>query len=220
MSERAKYESRRRAFQRGSNIIYLHREKLTTFVTLTFKNQTDDYMKVKTALNEAFSRRGISYLAVIEKHKSGMLHIHALTSDLPNVVSLKKGKYSWKSWRRGFSDVKFVKDTDEKFRIEQYIFKYMKKSEKIGRQWYLKSQDLTLREEDPRFVVRELERLLHIRQYKLERFIKNLYSINGYDIPVEKEFYARQVLTQKCQDFRALRFQGQLRGSRLLPSRC
>ena len=153
---RCEYESRRRAFQRGSNILYLNQDKLTTFVTLTYKKQTDNYDKVVNDIKMVFSKRNISYIAVVEKHKSGMLHIHAITSDLPNVVSLRKGKYSWKSWRRGFSDVKFIGDTDDKFRIEKYIFKYLKKSQKIGGRYFLKSRDLTLREEDPRYAIRKL----------------------------------------------------------------
>lgn len=186
---RCEYESRRRAFQRGSNILYLNQEKLTTFVTLTYKNQTDNYDKVANDINEVFSRRKISYIAVVEKHKSGMLHIHAITSDLPNVVSLRKGKYSWKSWRRGFSDVKFIGDTDDKFRIEKYIFKYLKKSEKIGGRYFLKSNDLTLREEDPRYAVRKLPFLCQQKKCSLDTIQEKTFEIDGMKIPIRKEFY-------------------------------
>lgn len=197
---RCEYESRRRAFQRGSNILYLHQDKLTTFVTLTYKKQTDDYHKVVSDLNEVFSRRHISYIAVVEKHQSGMLHIHAITSDLPNVVSLRKGKYSWKSWRRGFSDVKFIGDTDDKFRIEKYIFKYLKKSEKIGGRWFLKSNDLTLREEDPRFAIRKLPFLCQQGVCSVDTIQEKTFEIDGIKIPVRKEFYlyVRQIQSQ-CQ---------------------
>lgn len=204
---RSEYESRRRAFQRGSNILYLHQDKLTTFVTLTYKSQTNDYKKVVNDLNEVFSRRKISYIAVVEKHKSGMLHIHAITSDLPNVVSLRKGKFSWKSWRRGFSDVKFIGDTDDKFRIEKYIFKYMKKSEKIGGRWFLKSNDLTLKEEDPRFAIRNLPFMCQRGVSSLDTVTEKVYNIDGLKIPVRKEFYiyVRQIYSQKCQGFEHLR---------------
>lgn len=194
-SSRAEYESRRRAFQRGSNILYLNQDKLTTFVTLTYKKQTSDYKKVVDDLQQAFGRRGISYIAVIEKHQSGMLHIHAITSELPNVVSLRKGKYSWKSWRRGFSDVKFIGDTDDKFRIEKYIFKYLKKAEKIGGRYFYKSNDLTLKEENPLYAIRQLPFLTKTQKCKLDQFIKKVYNIDGVKIPVEREYYqyARQV---------------------------
>lgn len=209
-STRAEYEGRRRAFQRGSNIIYLHQDKLTTFVTLTYKKQTDDYKKVITDIKEVFSRRGISYIAVVERHKTGMLHIHAITSDLENVVSLRKGKYSWKSWRRGFSDVKFIGDTDDKFRIEKYIFKYMKKSEKIGGRYFLNSRDLTIKEEDPRYVTRKLPFLTKERQCLLDYFIDKVYNIDGIEVPVRKEFYKyeRKVCATEHQSPRALCPQG------------
>lgn len=199
-SSRSEYESRRRAFQRGSNILYLNQDKLTTFVTLTYKNQTDNYNKVVNDINEVFGRRKISYIAVVEKHKSGMLHIHAITSDLSNVVSLRKGKYSWKSWRRGFSDVKFIGDTDDKFRIEKYIFKYLKKSEKIGGRWFLKSNDLTLREEDPRYAVRNLPILCQRKKCSVDTIQEKTFEIDGIKIPIRKEFYiyVRQIQSQ-CQ---------------------
>lgn len=199
-SSRSEYESRRRAFQRGSNILFLNQDKLTTFVTLTYKNQTDNYDKVVNDINEVFGRRKISYIAVVEKHQSGMLHIHAITSDLPNVVSLRKGKYSWKSWRRGFSDVKFIGDTDDKFRIEKYIFKYLKKSEKIGGRWFLKSNDLTLREEDPRYAIRHLPILCQGKKAKLDTVTEKTFEIDGIKIPIRKEFYiyVRQIQSQ-CQ---------------------
>lgn len=204
---RCEYESKRRAFQRGSNIIYLHQDKLTTFVTLTYKNQTDDYKKVVNDIQEVFGRRKISYIAVVEKHKTGMFHVHAITSDLPNVVSLRKGKYSWKSWRRGFSDVKFIGDTDDKFRIEKYIFKYLKKSEKIGGRYFLKSNDLTLREEDPRYAIRNLPFQCQRGECLLDTAEDKIYEFDGFKIPVRKEFYiyVRQIQTQFSQGCRPLR---------------
>lgn len=204
---KTEYESKRRAFQRGSNIIYLHQDKLTTFVTLTYKNQTNDYKKVVRDIAEVFSRRKISYIAVVEKHQSGMLHIHAITSELPNVVSLRKGKHSWKSWRRGFSDVKFIGDTDDKFRVEKYIFKYLKKSEKIGGRYFLKSNDLTLREEDPRYAIRKLPYLCQMDKTQLDTVEEKIFEIDGFKIPVRKEFYTyvRQIQTQFGQGHRPLR---------------
>ena len=191
-SERAKQESRRRAFSRGSDIIYLNRSKLTTFVTLTYKKQHSDYNKVVSDIKEVFSRRHISYVAVVERHKSGNLHIHAITSDLENVVSLREGKYSWKSWRRGFSDVKFLKDTDDKFRVEKYIFKYMNKSEKIGGRYFLKSNDLTLQKgitpEEYFAIVRkkltDVMRCQHIEN-------RTITLVDGTKLFYRKEFYAR-----------------------------
>lgn len=140
----SEYVSRRRAFNRGSAIIYCNQHLLNTFVTLTYKKQHQNYNQILNDLKNNFSRRKISYIGVVEKHKSGNYHIHLLTSNLPNIVSLRKNKYSWSDWKKGFSDVKFISGTDDKFRIERYIFKYMMKSEKIGGRYILKSRDLTI----------------------------------------------------------------------------
>lgn len=181
-TEHSDYECRRRAFQRGSIILFLNREKLTTFVTLTYKNQHSDYQQILNDLKNNFSRRGISYLAVVEKHKSGCYHIHAITSDLPAVVSLRQGKQSWGLWKKGFSDIKFLKDTDEKFRIERYIFKYMTKAERVGGRFFLKSRDLTLPpNSDPE----------QIKLFVLEKTEQNTYDINGYKILSEKRYYGK-----------------------------
>ena len=195
---RSEYESKRRAFQRGSHILYLNQDRLSTFVTLTYKKQTDNYDKVVNDIQESFGRRGISYIAVVEKHKSGMLHVHAITSDLPNVVSLRKGKHSWKSWRRGFSDVKYIGDTDDKFRIEKYIF--------IGGRYFLKSNDLTLREEDPRYAIRKIPELCQQSRCSLDTVQEKTFEIDGVRIPMRKEFYiyVRQIRSE-CQTSATLR---------------
>lgn len=181
-SEHSDYECRRRAFQRGSIILFLNREKLNTFLTLTYRVQHSSYSLILNDLKNSFSRRGISYLAVVEKHKSGFYHIHAITSELPGVVSFRKNKYSWSLWKKGFSDVKFLKDTDNKFRVEKYIFKYMTKAERIGGRFFLKSRDLTLPvNSDPEV----------IKNYVLERCDKNVYDIYGYKILTERRYYGK-----------------------------
>lgn len=185
-SAHSKYVSRRRAFNRCSAIIYCNKERLNTFLTLTYKHQHSDYKKCVSDLKEVFSRRHISYLAVVEKHKSGKLHIHCLTSDLQNIVTLRKGYYSWGSWRRGFSDVKFLSSTDDKFRVEKYIFKYMSKAEKIGGRYFLKSRDLTVRRYS--YLYGDLPKPM-IREWPIDYFERNIYSGSDYHISVERRYY-------------------------------
>lgn len=191
-SEHSDYESRRRAFQRGSIIIFLNQHILSTFLTLTYRNQHSDYQQILNDLKNVFSRRKISYLAVVEKHKSGFYHIHAITSDLPNVVSLRRGKYSWACWKKGFSDVKFVKDTDEKFRIEKYIFKYMNKADKIGGRYFLKSRDLTLLRDDS-----ELNRIQ--TSLRLDSVECRNYNVGEYKLYCERRFYNGKKTIEKSQ---------------------
>lgn len=207
-SSHSDYVSRRRAFNRGSAIIYCNKHILTTFVTLTYKNQTSDYKKVVSDIKEVFSRRHISYLAVVEKHKSGMLHIHAITSDLPNVISLRKGKFSWKSWRRGFSDVKFLSQTDDKFRVEKYIFKYLQKAEKIGGRYFLKSRDLTVNKFSYPFGVLPSP-IINNREVDFSTY--NIYNIDGgYCISVERRYYEQRNNIKKSKSNSDLYHTGEL----------
>ena len=188
-SGRSDYVSRRRAFNRGSAMVYLNKDRLTTFLTLTYKFQHSDYKKCVDDIKNSFSRRRISYIGVIEMHKSGNLHIHLITSDLENIVSLRKGKYSWGSWRRGFSDVKFISGTDEKFRIEKYIFKYMMKAEKIGGRYFLHSRDLTIHRFSYPFGLIP-KPLLDNRPIDREEY--NIYNGCDYCLTVERRYYERQ----------------------------
>lgn len=201
-SQQSERESRRRAFQRGSIILFLNREKLECFVTLTYKEQHKNYQTVLDDLKNNFSRRGISYLAVCERHKSGFFHIHAITSELPEVISLRPGKYSWKLWKKGFSDVKFLKDTDDKFRVEKYIFKYMNKSDKIGGRYFLKSRDLTLPTVS--------DNILRLEQdFSVESCEKKSYNIDGYNIISERRYYGKSS-PAKSQITRNLSCEGKL----------
>lgn len=188
-SDHSDYVSRRRAFNRGSAIVYLNKDKLTTFLTLTYKNQHSDYKKCVSDLKNSLSRRHISYIGVVERHKSGNLHIHLITSDLENVISVRKGKYSWKSWRRGFSDVKFISGTDDKFRIERYIFKYMAKAEKIGGRYFLHSRDLTIKRYSYRYGL--LPKPI-IEQRSIDFLTYNVYTGIDYSISVERRYYEQR----------------------------
>lgn len=188
-SAHSDYVSKRRAFNRGSAMVYLNKDKLTTFLTLTYKKQHSEYNKCLSDIKNSLSRRGISYLGVIEKHKSGNLHIHLITSDLENVVSLKKNKYSWKSWRRGFSDVKFISGVDDKFRIEKYLFKYMQKAEKIGGRYFLHSRDLTIRRFSYPYGL--LPKPM-VDGRPLDFSTYNIYTGNDYSLSVERRYYEQR----------------------------
>ena len=192
-SGRSAYVARRRAFNRASAIIYCNKDLLTTFLTLTYSKQHNDYRIITNDLKNYFSRKGIQYIAVVEKHKSGMYHIHLLTSSLPNVTSLRKGKYSWNDWKRGFSDVKFISGTDEKFRVEKYIFKYMTKSEKIGGRYFLKSRGLTLKRYTYPYGSLPTP-MLH--EWPIDFSEYNIYNTNEYKLSVERLYYERQNSTK------------------------
>lgn len=187
-SAHSDYVSRRRAFNRASAIIYCNKDILNTFITLTYRHQHCSYKKILSDLKNNFSRRGVQYVAVVEKHKSGMYHIHAITSDLEGVISLRKGKYSWKHWKQGFSDVKFISGTDEKFRVQSYIFKYMNKSEKIGGRYILSSRGIKVKKFSYPYGVLP-KPLLDNRPLDFET--SHTYNKDGYYLTVIRSYYGK-----------------------------
>lgn len=209
-SSRSSYCARRRAFSRASSIVYCNKDFLNTFLTLTYKNQHHDYKKILNDLKNHFSKKKINYIGVVETHKSGNFHIHLLTTDLPNVVSLRPGKFSWSDWDSlGFSDVKFISQTDEKFRVELYIFKYMMKSEKIGGRYVLSSRGLKVRYNSyshgilPKPIIQE--RPIDFSTY-------NIYTGSDYCLTVGKDYYERQQTYEKINSKRSSTRKRQLRG--------
>lgn len=195
-SPHSEYEIRRRAFRRASDILYLYQDLFTTFITLTYKDQHHDYQKIRNDLKNYFTRNRVSYIAVVEKHKSGNYHIHAITSNLHGLYYSgyrdKRGQRQckWLPWEKniGITDVKFISGTDEFFKVEKYIFKYMTKSEKVGSKYYLSSRDLRVFHTSVEKGGIPVEMLHNYPIDNIERFRYNLdnISING-----EKIFYGR-----------------------------
>ena len=186
-TEHSKAVSKARAFANGSACVYCNQIKLSTFVTLTYREQTQNYKMILNDIKNLFTRNHVSYIAVVERHKSGNLHIHAICSDLPGVVSLRPGKYSCSAWHKGFSDVQFISQTDDKFRIESYIFKYLTKAEKVGGRYILKSRDMVVKKFSYPFGVLPkpfLDGRPIDKQYAYE------YNVDRLTIITEKTFYA------------------------------
>lgn len=135
------FESKRQAFKKASNLLFFNPD-MKYFVTLTYRKQHKNYSMVLDDIKN-FSRRekNFKYIGVVEKHKSGNLHIHLITNKI-KTTSLRAGCLSAVAWKKGFSDVRAVSDFDQRFDIFKYLFKYLKKSEKIGGRWVLKSRNL------------------------------------------------------------------------------
>lgn len=165
------FESKRQAFKKASNLLFFNSD-MQYFVTLTYRKQHKDYSMVLNDLKN-FSRRenNLKYIGVVEKHKSGNLHIHLITNKI-KTVSHRVGCLSALAWKKGFSDVRAVSDFNEQFNIFKYLFKYLQKSEKIGGRWVLKSRNLN----KPSVVHYEKD-LKGTLQY-LEFLERNNYSID------------------------------------------
>jgi len=181
------YESKRQAFKRASELLYFN-DDLQFFLTLTYRKQHSNYKKVLDDLKN-FSRyeKNLKYIGVVEKHKSGNLHIHLITNKI-QLTSYKLDKLSAKNWKLGFSDVVHISTFDKNFNIMKYLFKYLEKSDKVGGRWVLKSRNLS-----KPFVY---HRKLDINQtYRyLDNLDKSNYHIDKLEI---KDYYLRDTILYK-----------------------
>lgn len=181
------FESKRQAFKKASDLLFFNPD-MQFFVTLTYAKQHTSYAMILDDLKN-FTRRekGIKYIAVVEPHKSGCLHLHLITSKL-STISLRCGKLSAKHWHKGFSDVVHLSTFDDNFNILKYLFKYLKKSKKVGGRWVLKSRNL----DKPSVSHRKLDINATIDYlYYLE---KNNFHIDKLEI---KDYYMRDTILIK-----------------------
>lgn len=111
--------------------------QLNTFLTLTYAKQNADVNMIQNDLKNVFSRKGREYVAVIERHKSGALHIHAVVNwDQCNFTLNEHKHYTFADWTKGFSNVqkiKYKENDENRVAVAYYITKYITKdTEKIG----------------------------------------------------------------------------------------
>lgn len=181
------YESKRQAFKRASELLYFN-DDLQFFLTLTYRKQHSNYKKVLDDLKN-FSRyeKNLKYIGVVEKHKSGNLHIHLITNKI-QLTSHKIGKLSAKNWKLGFSDVVHISTFDKNFNIMKYLFKYLEKSDKVGGRWVLKSRNLN----KPIVYHRQLD--INQTYRYLDNLEKSNYHIDKLEI---KDYYLRDTILFK-----------------------
>lgn len=123
------------------------------FVTVTFNPDEVDSFNVKVVmkktkrwLDNLVQRKGLRYILVAEKHKSGRIHCHLLTNDVFELVDSGKRSsgrkvYNIPSWKYGFSTA--VPVEGDKLRLSCYITKYItKESKPIFGKYYWSSRNI------------------------------------------------------------------------------
>ena len=130
------------------DLVKENQEKWKYFITLTFADnkKNNDYNKVKRIFKQWVQdikrhyKLSFHYIYVIEEHKSGLFHIHLITSDLNKeylkeainnkLTSKSYGKkipnqYNLTLWRYGFTNVKRIVKYSDKVAV--YVSKYITK---------------------------------------------------------------------------------------------
>lgn len=147
-SIRSQQESRRRAFALASLKIAQNPD-MNVFITLTYDPKRNPSPHYLDDLKNFFRGTHAKYLATFERHTNNpCLHIHLITNYNFPTFTNPNGFPSLSGWHKGFSSVKYLEDTDDRFNASKYVFKYMNKSEKISHKFVYSSRGLLIPPEE------------------------------------------------------------------------
>jgi len=141
-----------RAFNKAKEQIYFNPD-MTNFVTLTYRRANQDVEDVLRDVKNMFrierrscpagsGRKTPKYLFIMEYQKRGSIHVHMIANDCFTLEVNKNGYNSLTHWSHGYSSILSIKDFDSNFRPYLYLFKYMKKSQRIGKSFVHTSRNL------------------------------------------------------------------------------
>lgn len=146
-----------RAFNKAKMQIFFNPD-MTNFVTLTYAGldhtpeQVLQDVKIlieKESRSDRAKRGQLKYIYIMEYQKRGSIHVHMITNDLFSLQVNRNGYKELIHWQKGFSSVLQIKDFDSNFRPYLYLFKYMRKSQRIGKSFVHSSRNLNnFHEED------------------------------------------------------------------------
>lgn len=82
------------------------------------------------------------YIFILEKQKRGAIHVHMICNGFFDFEINENGYKQLKDWKHGFTSVLEIKDFDKNFKPFLYLFKYMRKSQRVGRSFVHSSRNL------------------------------------------------------------------------------
>lgn len=135
-----------RAFNNAKQKVFFNPDMIY-FVTLTYKGTEHTPDEVLRDLKIFFKKQRAlgyqpKYIAVMEYQKRGSIHVHLVTNKEMRIEKNRNGYFHLPDWRKGFSSVLSIGDFDDNFRPYLYLFKYMKKSRRIGKSFLYSSRNL------------------------------------------------------------------------------
>jgi len=145
-----------RAFNKAKEQVYFNPD-MTNFITLTYAENQQDLEQVMLDIKQFIKYekrqrsnpvcngrdRKLKYIYILEYQKRGALHVHMIANNSFTTYRNKNGYQSLKYWTKGYSSVLQISDFDNNFRPHLYLFKYMKKSQRIGKSFVHSSRNLT-----------------------------------------------------------------------------
>lgn len=173
-----------RAFNLAKKKVFFNPD-LQFFITLTYAENMQDYQKLRDDMRQFLqterrnSSLDIKYIWVVEKQKRGALHVHLISNTSFTTILNQNGYKQLTNWMHGFSSVLSIDGTDGNFKPYLYLFKYIKKSQKIGGRYVHSSRNLNNFDEytDFKFDSQLKNHLLQEKSYmgSVDRLIKRDY---------------------------------------------
>jgi len=135
-----------RAFNNAKMQIYFNPD-MQYFITLTYKGAShtleqtlhDVKMLIKA---EKRKNHNPKYIFILEYQKRGSIHVHMIANKEFTMHINKNGYNSLTLWKHGFSSVLHIKNFDKNFKPYLYLFKYMRKAQRIGKSFVHSSRNL------------------------------------------------------------------------------
>jgi len=136
-----------RAFNRAKQQVFFNPD-MTNFITLTYKGADQSVetvlrdIKIMIAKEKRLAEsnpvgngreRKLKYIFIMEYQKRGSIHVHMIANDSFTLQVNNNGFKELKYWQKGFSSVLQINDFDNNFRPQLYLFKYMRKAQRIGK---------------------------------------------------------------------------------------
>jgi len=145
-----------RAFNKAKLQVYFNPD-MDNFITLTYRgidHTPEDVIhdikmliKRETRQNDrsfpaGSGQKTLKYIWIMEYQERGSIHVHMIANNSFSLQVNKNGYNELKYWSKGFSSVLHITDFDNNFRPYLYLFKYMRKAQRIGKSFVHSSRNL------------------------------------------------------------------------------
>lgn len=147
-----------RAFNKAKEQIYFNPD-MNLFITLTYRQADNTVEQVLYDIKQLIkkesrasagdrSRDGQSrakrakYIFIMEYQKRGSIHVHMIANNFFSLQVNRNNHFELAHWKPGFSSVLRISDFDNNFKPYLYLFKYMKKAQRIGKSFIHTSRNL------------------------------------------------------------------------------
>lgn len=149
------------------------------------RDQREQSPRSLTSSQNVRKKSDFKYIYVFETQKRGAIHVHMIANEWLQ-LERKNGRLNVKGWSHGWSEVRSIRETDNNFKPYLYLFKYMKKAQRVGKSFIHVSRNFDkISDIDYDYYIQKLtrEHILFKEDYQFE--------LNDKIHSITKEYYRR-----------------------------